>query len=71
MNLTAIARVFVRRVGTRNHGVVFANGEPGGIHVGGTPRDYSVLQHAIGAIKEVEPKSDIDLEPALKYLRNK
>ncbi len=70
MNLTAIGKTLARRVSTPSHGIEFTNGEPNRIRVKGKPINFSTLQQAIAAIREVEPDAHIDIESALEHLRN-
>ena len=70
MRLSLINGALNRRLGS-NHNLQIINGEPNRIHVCGKPADFAQLQHAIAAVREVEPAAEIDLEPALKHLRSK
>ncbi len=70
MRVDLIIQRITSRIGP-NHGIVVTNGQPNKITVSGTPRSYASLQPAISAIRDIQPGAEIDLKPALEYLRNK
>lgn len=70
MRVDLIIQRITSRIGP-NHGIIVTNGQPNKITVSGTPKNYAAIQPAISAIRDIHPGADVDLKPALEYLRNR
>ncbi len=69
MNTQAIGQVIQRRIGTNN--ISLRNGTPNHVQIGGSPRSYYELQQAIAAVQKLYPNSQLDINSACDFLREK